>query len=381
MINNAALVIDRSSALTLANAISGTGAVTVTGGGTVTLTGANTFTGGLTVEEGTVALSGWSALADTNAMTVELDEILALINSERMGAVTNCGTLDLSGGNGVAGAILTVNGDYAAESDLVLDVVLGGDGSTTDRLVVEGDTAGTTDLFVVNQGGTGALTGTGILLVDVQGTSDGAFVLANGDTVLPGNETGLSVGSFVYVLRNIAGDWFLQSQLQAFAVAYEAVPQLLLGLTRAASLAQRLAGRQMLTAPQAEEDGLTASSKGAMAVSAMTGAWLSLRGNDIDAAPEGSKTGLSYDQSTWRVQGGFDMLLSEGAGETTVLVDAVALDANAQELTTELGIGGSIDWQHGRSTTSLFGEVNAIRGIGGGDLSGMSGTARLRLSW
>lgn len=220
---------DWSDALTLANAISGTGAVTVTGGGTVTLSGSSTFTGGLTVEEGTVALSGGAALADTNAVTLELDAILALINSERMGVVTNRGTLDLSGGNGIAGTILIVNGNDAAESDLVLDVVPGGHGSAADRLMVEGDTAGTTDLFVVNQGGTGALTGTGILMVDVRGASDGAFVLANGDTVLPGNETGLSVGSFVCVLRNIAGDWFLQSQLQAFAVTYEAVPQSLRG--------------------------------------------------------------------------------------------------------------------------------------------------------
>lgn len=54
----------------------------------------------------------------------------------------------------------------------------------------------------------------------------------------------------------------------------------------------------MRTAPQAKEDGLTAFSKDAMAGGAVTGAWLTLRGNDIDAAPEGSSTGLSYDQST-----------------------------------------------------------------------------------
>jgi fibronectin-binding autotransporter adhesin len=544
VINNAALVFDRSNALTVANAISGSGSVRMTGTGTLILSGTNTFTGGLTVDAGIVALSGGAALADTNAVTVELDAILRLIDSERMGTLTNRGTVDLSGGNGVAGTVLTINGNYNAASDLVLDVVLGDDNSAADRLVVEGDTSGTTNVYIVNQGGTGALTGTGILLVDVEGSSDGTFVLANADTLLPGDELGISAGVFVYALRNLAGDWVLQSQFQGFAVAYEALPSALLGLTRGTSLSQRLAGRKMMTSPKDDGLDLTASSKGGAAGPAMSGAWLSVRASDRDVTPGLSATGLSYDQSAWRVQAGLDVVLSEGAGgtwvvggsvfngggelqarsalgdgliatdatgagltatwygdtgfygdlqleysrfesdlsasafgelasdvrgsgrfasvevgktmalqnglrltpqaqiswakvsmdsftgtegtlvsvpdqdslqlqlglaaervwtnasgaesriyglanltqefraATSVLIDGVALDASGPDLTAEIGIGGSIDWQQtGGGMTSLYGEVTALQGLGGGDMTGVSGTAGLRVTW
>jgi autotransporter-associated beta strand protein len=359
VINNAALVIDRSNALTLANAISGSGAVTITGGGTVTLSGANTFNGGLTVAEGTVALSGGAALADTGAVTVELGAILALIASERTGAVTNRGTLDLSLENDVAGTVLTVAGDYVGgdddgASELVLDVVLGGDGSVADRLVVEGATSGVTEVFVVNQGGTGALTGTGILLIDVVGESGGAFSLGNADVLLAGDELGISAGSFVYMLRNVAGDWFLQSQLQSVFVAYEALPAALLEMTRAASLAQRLAGRQMLTAPRDQDAGLTASTSGAAIGSPATGAWLTLRAHEVEVTPEASATGLTYDTSTWRVQAGFDTILSRTAEGTWVVGASLFTGDGDLRATSALGAGSITTDARGLGLTATW---------------------------
>src|SRR5207244_1093652 len=56
IVDNAALVFNRSDALTYAGVISGTGSLTKSGAGTLTLTGANTYTGGTTISAGTLQL-------------------------------------------------------------------------------------------------------------------------------------------------------------------------------------------------------------------------------------------------------------------------------------------------------------------------------------
>ena len=150
----------------------------------------------------------------------------------------------------------------------------------------------------------------------------------------------------------------------------------------------------MMTSPKVDGPDLTASSKWAAAGPAMAGAWLSVRGGDRDVTPGLSSSGQSYDQSTWPVQAGLDVIVSEAAGGTwvvggnvfagggklqarTTLGDGViAADATGAGLTAEFGIGGSIDWQQTTGgMTSLFGEVTALQGPGGGDMTGVSGTA------
>ncbi|WP_322892227.1 MULTISPECIES: autotransporter outer membrane beta-barrel domain-containing protein [unclassified Yoonia] len=131
VVNNAALVVNRSNALT----------------GVTTLTGSNSYTGPTTVQNGTLALDGGAAINHAGAVTVERDAILQVLASERIG------TLTLSGETGNAGTILTVSGDYSATSDLVLDVVPGGDGSASDRLVVA-DWSGT---LIAGQEGLGRM--------------------------------------------------------------------------------------------------------------------------------------------------------------------------------------------------------------------------------
>jgi fibronectin-binding autotransporter adhesin len=330
--------VNRSDDFTMANLIAGTGALVNAGTGTTRLTGANTFTGGLTVSAGTVALERGAALADTNAVTVELNAILELTDSERMGALTNRGTVDLSSGNGRAGTVLTVNGNYTAASDLRMDVVLGGDASATDLMVVEGNTSGATNVVVVNQGGTGATTTTGIRLVDVQGTSDGSFVLANADMTLESGEAGISAGNYVYLLRQVAGDWFLQSQFQSFAVAYDALPSALLGMTQTASLMQRLAGRVPLTPASSGAPSVTASTSGGGGA-APTGLWFNLRAADADVTPAGSTTALSYGQSTWRLQAGYDLEVAATPNGTWVLGASAFRGGSELNATSAIGSG------------------------------------------
>ncbi|WP_183052352.1 autotransporter outer membrane beta-barrel domain-containing protein [Salmonella enterica] len=87
-------------------------------------------------------------------------------------------TLMISGTNRdhVAGSKVTISGNYKGNNGLIVfNSVLGGDDSTTDKLVVEGDSSGSTLVSINNLGGRGAETETGIELIQVNGLSEGIF--------------------------------------------------------------------------------------------------------------------------------------------------------------------------------------------------------------
>src|SRR3546814_6920349 len=74
----------------------------------------------------------------------------------RVAGVTNAGIV--APGSGGIGE-LTMAGDYTGNGGtLEIEAVLGGDASSTDRLVVNGSTAGNTQIAVLNRGGLGGLT-------------------------------------------------------------------------------------------------------------------------------------------------------------------------------------------------------------------------------
>jgi outer membrane autotransporter protein len=101
-----------------------------------------------------------------------------------------------------------------AGGTMAINTFLGGDGSLSDRLVINGDPSatGNTSVHVTNVGGSGAeTTANGILVVNaVNGatTSPGAFTLSNSE---------LRAGAFDYDLfrgglaGGSANDWFLRS--------------------------------------------------------------------------------------------------------------------------------------------------------------------------
>ncbi|MBS7791996.1 autotransporter-associated beta strand repeat-containing protein [Roseococcus sp. SDR] len=68
--NNAALVFNRSDALTYGGVISGTGSLTQAGAGTLTLTGANTHTGGTSIAAGTLSIAAGATLSGNSSVTV-----------------------------------------------------------------------------------------------------------------------------------------------------------------------------------------------------------------------------------------------------------------------------------------------------------------------
>jgi outer membrane autotransporter protein len=110
----------------------------------------------------------------------------------------------LSAHNGVVGDRIIIGGDFAGNGGgVALDTVFGADGSKTDKLIVNGNASGTTNLFIYNAGGLGAFT-PGIEVVQVGGTSTaGAFQLGQM----------IAAGAFSYNLAEGAGGWFLQSTL------------------------------------------------------------------------------------------------------------------------------------------------------------------------
>ncbi|MGL4724634.1 MAG: autotransporter outer membrane beta-barrel domain-containing protein [Scandinavium sp.] len=100
---------------------------------------------------------------------------------------------------------LTINQDYVGNGGkLVFNTVLFDDDSDTDKLIVNGSTSGNTLVAMNNIGGTGAQTVEGIEIIEVNGSSDGAF-----------EKSGRIVaGGFDYNLEKKAGNWYLTSLVE-----------------------------------------------------------------------------------------------------------------------------------------------------------------------
>ncbi|WP_368541159.1 autotransporter outer membrane beta-barrel domain-containing protein [Enterobacter soli] len=231
ILNDGELVLNASDTWAFDNAMSGSGLLTKAGAGMVTLASDYAHTGGTHVEAGTLALDNRAAaLSGGGAVTVDEgatlggygtivgnvtsegtvsagDAITALTggagNLTIQGNLDNFNTVNLAGNT--VGNTLTVTGNYTAHSTLVLNTVLGGDNSKTDRLIVNGDTSGHTDVYVNNKGGSGAQTVNGIRVIEVDGASNGDFTLANR----------VVAGAYDYQLLQGTpsgndGDWYLR---------------------------------------------------------------------------------------------------------------------------------------------------------------------------
>ncbi|MGN7963902.1 autotransporter family protein [Brucella sp. 22210] len=190
-------------------------------------------TGGLSIDKGKQIISGDNIY--TGDTKIASAGELQLVNDERAGNITSDVINDgiLSGNGSMNGLVnrgtvspgtdkdfgtLTVNGDYSSENGkLVMHQVLGDDNSQGDRLVVKGNTSGTTEVSVINRGGMGAQTVNGIKIVEVGGQSDGQFNL-HGDYVNYNNEQAVVAGAYAYTLNKGGvsspddGNWYLRSE-------------------------------------------------------------------------------------------------------------------------------------------------------------------------
>ena len=105
---------------------------------------------------------------------------------------------------------LTIKGDYSGNNSIItFNTQLEGDSSFTDKMVVEGNTSGTTKVRVTNLGGRGNQTENGIELISVLGISDGEFI----------KDGRIVAGTYEYFLNRGNGittdqkNWYLTNSL------------------------------------------------------------------------------------------------------------------------------------------------------------------------
>ncbi len=186
------------------------------GTGNLTETNNSNLTGWETINvknAGTLKLSN-NLFTATNVGTLNIDATSSLDlkgNSPGIfsiyGNVNNSGMMTMA--DGAADDETTITGNYTgvAGSTYAIDTVLGDDNSATDKLIVNGNTSGETELLVTNVGGAGAQTINGINVVQVDGDStEGNFTLA-----VP-----VQGGSYEYTLKRGSAiddnDFYLVSQ-------------------------------------------------------------------------------------------------------------------------------------------------------------------------
>ncbi len=162
IIDNSALVFDRSDSVTSSGTISGSGTLEQAGGGTLTLSGANAYAGGTTLSSGTIEIGNDSALGT--------------------------GSLSMA-----AGTTLSFNGDYTIANDIAIKgdpyfTPSSGHTDTISGVISDGSSAGTLEM---NGAGTLVLTGTNTYTGSTT-ISSGTLQIGNGGTTgsIIGGSTG-----------------------------------------------------------------------------------------------------------------------------------------------------------------------------------------------
>ncbi|MDO4705064.1 MAG: autotransporter outer membrane beta-barrel domain-containing protein [Comamonadaceae bacterium] len=171
-------------------------------------TGRSTLAPGAVLNVGLENGARWAMTADSQMSRLDLSGSarLELTDSRTLTAKVHntAGVVSLQDGD--ANDTLTVGGDYAGGGSLALDTALGAGLGGADVLRVTGDVTGAVTRIKMHLTGAaaGAATaGNGILVVQVAGASPaGAFVL----------DGPVWHGGYLYELRQIGNDWFLQSR-------------------------------------------------------------------------------------------------------------------------------------------------------------------------
>lgn len=158
-----------------ANLIQGKGTVENNNGTTV-LTAPNTWEGATKISGGILQAGTENTFSPNATYDVGSSGTLNINGyNQTIGSLTNAGKVIVSANQ--PGTTLKVNGNYIGNNGLlVFGTTLGGDDSISDRLLISGDTTGTSRVAVTNLGGNGAQTLNGIELITVGGKSSGEFV-------------------------------------------------------------------------------------------------------------------------------------------------------------------------------------------------------------
>ncbi|HAB5828152.1 TPA_asm: autotransporter outer membrane beta-barrel domain-containing protein [Salmonella enterica subsp. enterica] len=193
------------------------------GAGMLILGAQNTYSGDTDVQEGALWLAETATIGSAGsaqAVNIAANAVFGGHNATVNGHVNNLGSLyfvDTFTVNGdvvnssamISGSdqpnnTLTIAGNYTGnDGHLYLNTQLGDDSSPTDKLIVTGDTAGSTTLHITNVNGLGAQTVNGIEVIEVGGQSDGDFTLYKGH---------VDINAWTYTLKQDGGDWYLRSE-------------------------------------------------------------------------------------------------------------------------------------------------------------------------
>ncbi|EBY7267186.1 autotransporter outer membrane beta-barrel domain-containing protein [Salmonella enterica subsp. enterica serovar Senftenberg] len=193
------------------------------GAGALILGAQNTYSGDTDVQEGALWLAETATIGSAGsaqAVNIAANAAFGGHNATVNGHVNNLGNLyfvDTFTVNGdvvnssamISGSdqpnnTLTIAGNYTGnDGHLYLNTQLGDDSSPTDKLIVTGDTAGSTTLHITNVNGLGAQTVNGIEVIEVGGQSDGDFTLYKGH---------VDINAWTYTLKQDGGDWYLRSE-------------------------------------------------------------------------------------------------------------------------------------------------------------------------
>ena len=141
-----------------APAVSGNGTVNVLAGTTI-LTAANTYSGATNIDAGTLGAGAPNTFSPNSAVTVASGGTLDLNGfSQTVSSLNNAGLVNM--GTGTApGTVLTTTNYRGTGGTIAMNTFLGGDGSPSDKLVINGGSATGNSLFrITNAGGPGAET-------------------------------------------------------------------------------------------------------------------------------------------------------------------------------------------------------------------------------
>ncbi|EEU8428886.1 autotransporter outer membrane beta-barrel domain-containing protein [Salmonella enterica] len=193
------------------------------GAGTLILGAQNTYSGDTNVQEGALWLAETATIGSAGsaqAVNIAANAAFGGHNATVNGHINNLGSLYFADTFTVNGDVvnssamisgsdqpnntLTIAGNYTGnDGHLYLNTQLGDDSSPTDKLIVTGDTAGSTTLHITNVNGLGAQTVNGIEVIEVGGQSDGDFTLYKGH---------VDINAWTYTLKQDGGDWYLRSE-------------------------------------------------------------------------------------------------------------------------------------------------------------------------
>ena len=205
VIDNAALLFNRSDTIVVSNSISGSGSLTQAGSGTLTLFGTNSYTGSTTIHAGTLQVGNGGTSGTLGSGDVNNNSALVFNRSDSLvvsNTITGNGSLTQAG----AGTLVVVGSNTYAGSTLVSAGTLQvGNGGTSGNLgsgVVINESIlvfDRSDTLVVSNtiGGGGSLTqaGAGTLVLAISNTYTGNTIISSGTLQVGNGGTGGALGS------------------------------------------------------------------------------------------------------------------------------------------------------------------------------------------